>query len=82
MKGIIPALVTPFDDRGEVNTSSLRALVNKLIGEGVGGFYVCGSTGEGLLLEEQERKQILETVVEESNGSVPVIISYSMTPTE
>ena len=73
MKGIIPALVTPFDDRGEVNTSSLRALVNKLIGEGVGGFYVCGSTGEGLLLEEQERKQILETVVEESNGSVPVI---------
>ncbi len=71
--GIIPALVTPFDGRGEVNTSSLRTLVNRLVREGVGGFYVCGSTGEGLLLEEWERKQVLETVVDETNGSVPVV---------
>ena len=71
--GIIPALVTPFDGKGEVNTSSLRTLVNRLVREGVGGFYVCGSTGEGLLLEEWERKQVLETVVDETNGSVPVV---------
>ncbi|HOO26692.1 MAG TPA: N-acetylneuraminate lyase, partial [Clostridiales bacterium] len=49
------------------------ALTNRLIDKGVNGFYVCGSTGESFLLEKEERMKVLETVVEETAGRVPVI---------
>ena len=73
IKGIIPAMVTPFDQNGEVNTDSVKKLVNVLIDENADGFYVCGSTGESLLLSLNERKLILDTVLEAVNGRVPVI---------
>ena len=73
-KGIIPALITPFDERHEVNYTSLRRLVNRLIDQGVGGFYVCGSTGECFLMDDDERKQIVEVVTEEVHGRVGVVV--------
>lgn len=73
IKGIIPAMVTPFDTDGEVNTNSIRKLINVLLDEGADGFYVCGSTGESLLLSSDERKRILDTVTETVNGRVPVV---------
>ena len=72
-KGIIPALLTPFDENHDVNYDSLRLLVNRLIGQGVGGFYVCGSTAESFLLSDEERMKIVEVVTEEVNGRVDVI---------
>ena len=71
--GIIPALITPFDGNYDVNYSSLRHLVNRLIEQGVGGFYVCGSTAECFLLSDEERMRIMEVVTEEVNGRVGVI---------
>lgn len=71
--GIIPALITPFDNDYEVNYSSLRRLVNRLLDQGVGGFYVCGSTAECFLLSDEERMKIIEVVTEEVNGRVGVI---------
>lgn len=71
--GVIPALITPFDSDYEVNYDSLRQLVNRLIGQGVGGFYVCGSTAECFLLSDEERMKIVEVVTEEANGRVEVI---------
>lgn len=73
VKGVIPALVTPFDSNHEVNYSSLRELVNFHIEQGVGGFYVCGSTAECFLLSDEERMEIMEVVTEEVNGRVEVI---------
>jgi N-acetylneuraminate lyase len=73
ISGIIPALITPFNDDYSVNYNSLKLLVNRLIERGVNGFYVCGSTGESFLLEKDERKKILETVIDETAGRVPVI---------
>lgn len=72
-KGIIPALITPFNDDYSVNYDSVKALTNRLIDKGVNGFYVCGSTGESFLLEKEERMKVLETVVNETAGRVPVI---------
>ena len=46
IKGIIPAMVTPFDQNGEVNTDSVKKLVNVLIDENADGFYVCGSLND------------------------------------
>ncbi|HZK39033.1 MAG TPA: dihydrodipicolinate synthase family protein, partial [Clostridia bacterium] len=73
ISGVIPALITPFNDDYSVNYDSIKKLVNRLISKGVNGFYVCGSTGESFLLEKEERKKVLETVVNETAGRVPVI---------
>lgn len=73
IRGIIPALVTPFNEDWSVNHSALRALVNRLIENGAGGFYVCGSTAECFLLSDAERMKVMEVVTEETNGRVPVI---------
>ena len=71
--GAWPALVTPFTDEDKVNVEVLRELVKHLIDKGVGGFYVCGGTGEGLFMVPEERKLVTETVVDQVNGRVPVI---------
>ena len=71
--GAWPALVTPFTDEDKVNVGVLRELVEYLIDKGVGGFYVCGGTGEGLFMVPEERKLVTEIVVGQVNGRVPVI---------
>lgn len=73
MKGIIPALVTPFDSNEKVDYGALADLVNRLIDQGVGGFYSCGSTAECFLMTEDERKKVMETVVRVTDGRVPVV---------
>src|SRR5882757_6020492 len=71
--GAWPALVTPFTERNQVNVPVLRKLTDYLIGKRIGGFYVCGSTGEGIYMSVAERKLVLETVIEQTNRRVPVI---------
>lgn len=72
-QGAWPALITPFTRDDEVSVPALRKMVDYQIGYGVGGFYVCGSTGEGIYMTVAERKLTLEAVVEQVNGRVPVI---------
>ena len=71
--GAWPALVTPFTAADNVNVGVLQELVEYLIDKRVGGFYVCGGTGEGLFMSPEERKLVAETVVDQVNGRVPVI---------
>lgn len=72
-KGIMPALVTPVDDGGEIKKDVLKKLVDWHISEGVTGFYICGSTGEGLLLRPSQRMEMLEETLDAVGGRVPVI---------
>ncbi|MBE5783799.1 MAG: N-acetylneuraminate lyase [Clostridiales bacterium] len=74
-KGILAALLTPYDACGNVNHKALKTQVRWLINQGIDGFYVCGSTGEAFLLSQDERKAILETVAEENNGE-KLLISH------
>jgi N-acetylneuraminate lyase len=73
-EGAWPALLTPFTAQDTVNVPVLRAVVDYLLGKGIGGLYVCGSTGEGVYMSADERKQVAETVIEQVNGRVPVIV--------
>jgi N-acetylneuraminate lyase len=73
MRGIFPALLTPFDAEGRVDERALRQLVSVNVGHGVTGFYVCGSTAESFLLNLDERKRILEIVVSETAGRAVII---------
>lgn len=74
IRGILPALITPMDDDGvEVNYDSLGKLVEQQIRRGVSGFFVCGGTGEGLLLTPEERTRVVAAVVEAAAGRASVI---------
>ncbi len=73
LKGIYAALITPFNEDESLNEEALRRLVQHELDNGVEGFYCCGSSGEGLLLSLDERKRVLEVVLDESRGKVPVI---------
>lgn len=71
--GIFTALVTPMHEDGGVDHPSLVKLVQHQIEHGIHGFYVGGSTGEGFLMTREERKQVLETVIQATGGKARVV---------
>lgn len=81
-EGIIPALITPYNSNGRVNENALEKLININIAKGVSGFYICGSSGESMLLSIDERKYIMETVSSIVNNRVDVIANIGTFSTE
>ena len=71
-KGIIPRIITPLTPDGKVNEPMLRKLVNHFIDSGVHGLFPLGTTGEFYAFSNEEYKNILKIVVEETRGRVPV----------
>lgn len=74
LNGLIAATYTPMNDEGELNLAGIPALVEHLIGAGICGVYVCGSTGEGMSLTTFERQQVTEAFVEAVARRIPVIV--------
>lgn len=78
--GIIPAMLSVFDDNGNVDVAGQKRFAEWLIKKGVHGLSPCGSTGEGAAMTDEERVKIVKATVEQANGRVPVfagIIHYS-----
>ncbi len=73
LKGLYAALITPYQADGGIDYGCLKNIVEYLISAGLDGFYVSGSTGEAFLLTVDERKKVLEAVVEQNNGRLSVI---------
>jgi len=74
VKGCLIPLVTPFDERGNVDEPALRQLVNYLIEEQAADALIpCGTTGESPTLSHREHMKVIEIVQEETAGRVPVI---------
>jgi len=73
LHGVIVPLVTPFDQQNKIDDTAMRQVVDFVIDKGVHAVMVGGTTGEGMMLSLAERKHQLETVVEQTNGRVPVI---------
>lgn len=72
-KGLFAALLTPFNEDSSINFDSLEKLVEFNIQNGIDGFYVGGSTGEGLLLSIEERMQVFECVKKATKGRATLI---------
>ena len=72
-RGVIPAFYACYDDAGEISPQRTRALARHLIGKGVKGLYVCGSSGECIYQSVRERKITLENVMAEAKGKATVI---------
>lgn len=72
-KGVGTALVTPFSVDGSVDYEAMRMLVRRQIDNGIDMLVPCGTTGEAVTLSEDEYQRIMELVVNETDGRVPVI---------
>ncbi len=73
LKGCGTAMVTPFDDRGGLDTKALAAFVEWQIREGIHFLVPCGTTGESVTLSHQEYLEVVRITVETAAGRVPVI---------
>lgn len=79
-EGIWLPLITPFRD-GEVDLPAMRGLVEHYIKAGIHGFIVCGTTGEPATMTEEEQLNVLDTVLEASEGRRPVVMGLSSNDT-
>lgn len=73
LKGVIPAILTPFDEDYEIDERAFEELCDYLIDKKVGGLFVAGTTGEGPLLSLEERARLFKIAVRVSKGRVPII---------
>ncbi|GIG25001.1 dihydrodipicolinate synthase family protein [Cellulomonas denverensis] len=71
--GIVPPILTPLTEDGAVDIASLERLTGHLVEAGVHGLFVLGSTGEVAYLTDEQRGQVLRTVVRVVAGRVPVM---------
>ncbi len=72
--GIMPALVTPLEKSGKIRIAAVNSLVDDQLKAGVDGFYVLGGTGEGVLLNTEQRKAMAEAVISANAGRGKVIV--------
>ena len=75
IKGIVVAMVTPFNDDESLNKEGLRTVVRFLIERGVHGLFPGGSQGEFFALTPDERRQVLDITVEEA-GDGPFVMAH------
>jgi 4-hydroxy-tetrahydrodipicolinate synthase len=73
LKGMFVPHITPFSHKGELDLTALRTCVRFWLKGGVSGLIPCGSNGEAPYLSREERMKVIETVIDEVNGKIPVI---------
>ncbi|MBQ6343316.1 MAG: dihydrodipicolinate synthase family protein [Anaerolineaceae bacterium] len=71
--GIFPAFYACYDKNGEINAQAVQELTEYLIGKGVAGLYVGGSSGECIYQSVNERKLVLENVMKAAKGRIVII---------
>ncbi|WP_345472428.1 4-hydroxy-tetrahydrodipicolinate synthase [Glutamicibacter ectropisis] len=79
LHGILTALIAPFAHDGSLDETALKNLVERSIAGGVNGLVTCGSTGEFSAMTHEERKRVVEVVVEAAAGRVPVVAQTGAT---
>lgn len=70
---VLTAMVTPFDENGEIDFQATKNLINYLIANGTDGLVVSGTTGESPTLTEEEKVKLFKFTADVVNGRVPVI---------
>jgi len=73
VKGVLPALITPFDEDGNFDENRMRKFLQFLVPQ-VHGLYPCGSYGSGPLMDNEERMRVAEVVMEEVDNRIPVVL--------
>jgi dihydrodipicolinate synthase len=73
-QGTGTALITPFDEDLNVDYKALRKLVEFQVNKKVDFLVVLGTTGEAPVIDEEERRKIIDTVISEVDGKIPIVI--------
>ena len=73
LSGVVPPLVTPFDNEGEIDYGLFREEVRRMESTGVSGVSVGGSTGEGATLSETELRNLCQIAKEETKERIPIV---------
>lgn len=81
LRGVLTALSTPFNQDETIDVETLKRIVDRSIDAGVDGVVAAGSTGEVGALSSEERLLLIETVVKQADGRVPVIANTGATST-
>ena len=82
IRGVYPVLITPMNEAQEVDWGGVKNNVNYLLDQGVAGMVINGSTGEFVSLSKKEKFQMVETVLKEVNGRIPVIVGTAAETTK
>ncbi|MDR4984374.1 4-hydroxy-tetrahydrodipicolinate synthase [Bacillus cereus] len=82
IKGAFPVLITPMDEYQEINWNGVKQNVNYFIEQKVAGIIINGSTGEFVSLSKEERFNMVETVLKEVDGRIPVIVGTAAETTK
>lgn len=72
IRGIVPAMVTAFNDDESINEPEIRAHTRRMLDAGAHGIFPGGTNGEFFAMAAEERQRVLEIVVDEVDGRVPV----------
>src|SRR5688500_9151490 len=81
-KGLWPAMLTPVNKQGEPAMDQLEKLVELLISQGMDGLYILGSTGQGVLFTEEQRKKVTSLVIEVTAKRSPVMVQVGALTTD
>ncbi len=81
-KGAATALVTPFDENGAVDYKAFAKLIDFQIAGGIDALVICGTTGEGSTLTDEEHRECIRFSVEHIAGRVPVIAGTGSNDTD
>lgn len=82
LKGLWPALLTPVTSEGKVNEKELEKIIELIVAQQLDGIYLLGSTGQGFLYAEEERKHIAKLSLEITNKRLPVIVHVGALSTD
>lgn len=73
LSGVHAALIAAYDDDGQLSLERQAGLIEHILGHGIDGIFVSGSTGEAHLQSPEERKETISAAIEQVNGRGPVI---------
>lgn len=79
--GVIPALVTPFRQEGDLDLDALEAIVEHVVARGVHGIFVLGSQGEFYAVSPEEHAEVVGAAVAAASGRVPILAGASAVTT-
>ena len=79
LSGIVPPLVTPLKDRDELDPAGLERLIEHVVGGGVHGLFILGTTGEAPSLSYRLRREFIGRVCQMAQGRVPVLVGVTDT---
>lgn len=82
LKGVIPAVTTPFDERGRLATVRLEENLARWNGAGLAGYLVLGSTGENIYLSDQERLEVVRAARRAIPAGLAMIVGVGHEATE